>query len=200
MKLLNSAFVLFGLAAVAAAQSAAPPSQVVAAKPAAASSQKAKAKSPFAPSKTAAGKPASAPAKGTAVSSQKSGAEQSAAAAKPEVMAAKAATARGRRDPFINPVVKASATGGQPVPCSNGKRCLAIHEMVLRGVVKGQNGMIAVVENAARKTYFLRENDPVFNGYVVRITGDSVIFKENTQDSAGHATSHEVVKTLAPQV
>ena len=195
MKLLNSAFVLFGLAAVAAAQSAAPPSQVVATKPAAASSQKAKAKSPFAPAKTAAAKPASAPA--ASASSQKGGA--SAAAAKPEVVAAKAATARGRRDPFVNPVVKATATGGQAVPCSNGKRCLAIHEMVLRGVVKGQNGMIAVVENAARKTYFLRENDPVFNGYVVRITGDSVIFKENTQDSAGHATSHEVVKTLAPQ-
>src|SRR5260370_12046702 len=177
MKIINSAFVLFGLEAVAAAQSAAPPSQVVATKPAAGSSQKAKAKSPFAPSKTAAAKPAS-PAMGTAASSQKG--THSTAAAKPEVAAAKSATARGRRDPFINPVVKSTATGQQPAACSSGKRCLAIREMVLRGVVKGQNGMIAVVENAARKTYFLRENDPVFNGYVVRITGDSVIFKENT--------------------
>jgi len=56
--------------------------------------------------------------------------------------------------------------------------------------------MIAVVVNAANKAYFLRENDPVFNGYVVRITGDSVVFKETVQDALGHAFTHDVVKKL----
>ena len=45
--------------------------------------------------------------------------------------------------------------------------------------------MIAVVVNALDKAYFLRENDPVFNGYVVKITGDSIIFKETIQDRLG---------------
>ncbi len=54
--------------------------------------------------------------------------------------------------------------------------------------------MIAVVVNALNKAYFLRENDPVFNGYVVKITGDSIVFKETIQDKLGkavHARSHE---------
>ena len=45
--------------------------------------------------------------------------------------------------------------------------------------------MIAVVVNSLNKAYFLRENDPVFNGYVVKITGDSIIFKETLQDKLG---------------
>ena len=39
--------------------------------------------------------------------------------------------------------------------------------------------------NALNKAYFLRENDPVFNGYVVKITGDSIVFKENVSGPAG---------------
>ena len=52
----------------------------------------------------------------------------------------------------------------------------------MHGVVKSDNGMIAVVTNGLNKAYFLRENDPVFNGYVVKITGDSIVFKQNVQD------------------
>jgi hypothetical protein len=42
--------------------------------------------------------------------------------------------------------------------------------------VKSENGMIAVVTNALNKAYFLRENDPVFNGYVLKINVDSIVF------------------------
>jgi hypothetical protein len=35
------------------------------------------------------------------------------------------------------------------------------------------------------KAYFLRENDPVFNGYVMKITGDSIVFQETLQDRLG---------------
>ncbi len=105
-----------------------------------------------------------------------------------------------KRDPFVNPVV-ARMNGGPNAACSAGKRCLVINEMVLRGIVKSQNGMIAVVENLARKAYFLRENDPVFDGYVVKITGDTVIFKENVLDYVGRPSTREVVKRVnAPAV
>jgi hypothetical protein len=56
--------------------------------------------------------------------------------------------------------------------------------------------MIAVVVNALDKAYFLHENDPVFNGYVVRITGDSVIFKETVQDKFGKPFTREVTKKI----
>src|SRR5581483_1285084 len=94
----------------------------------------------------------------------------------------------GKRDPFVSPVVSRSMTGSG---CSSGKRCLAIDQIALKGVVKSDTGMIAVVVNALDKAYFLRENDPVFNGYVVKITGDSIIFKETLQDKLGKAFTRE---------
>jgi len=62
--------------------------------------------------------------------------------------------------------------------------------------VKSDNGFIAVVTNNLNKAYFLRENDPVFNGYVVRITGDSVVFQETIQDKLGKPFTREVVKRI----
>ncbi|MGH9544636.1 MAG: hypothetical protein ACRD23_05410 [Terriglobales bacterium] len=98
-----------------------------------------------------------------------------------------------RRDPFVSPVVNRSMMGSG---CSIGKRCLAIDQINLKGVVKADSGMIAVVVNSLNKAYFLRENDPVFNGYVVKITGDSIIFKETVQDRLGKSATREVTKKI----
>ncbi|MDP9161340.1 MAG: hypothetical protein M3O09_14055 [Acidobacteriota bacterium] len=100
----------------------------------------------------------------------------------------------GKRDPFMSPVVNSSSIGSG---CSSGKRCLSIEQIALKGVVKGDSGMIAVVVNALDKAYFLRENDPVFNGYVVKITGDSIVFKQSVQDRLGKTFTREVTKKIS---
>jgi len=97
----------------------------------------------------------------------------------------------GKRDPFFSPVVQQNGSG-----CSTGKKCLEIGAINLRGVVKSDSGFIAVVTNNLNKAYFLRENDPVFNGYVVKITGDSVVFQETIQDKLGKPFTREVVKRI----
>ena len=97
----------------------------------------------------------------------------------------------GKRDPFFSPVVQQQGSG-----CSTGKKCLEINAIALRGVVKSDNGFIAVVTNNIGKAYFLHENDPVFNGYVVKITGDSIVFEETVQDKLGKTSTHEVVKRI----
>jgi Tfp pilus assembly protein PilP len=97
----------------------------------------------------------------------------------------------GKRDPFFSPVVQQNGSG-----CSTGKKCLEIGAINLRGVVKSEAGFIAVVTNNLNKAYFLRENDPVFNGYVVKITGDSVVFQETIQDKLGKSFTREVVKRI----
>ena len=102
-------------------------------------------------------------------------------------------SAAGKRDPFVSPVVSRSVGGSG---CSAGKRCLAIDQIALTGIVKSEAGMIAVVVNALNKAYFLRENDPVFNGYVVKITGDSIVFKETIQDKLGKPFEREVTKKI----
>ena len=106
--------------------------------------------------------------------------------------------AHGRRDPFVSPIRERSVNG--PLPnCTSGKRCLAIPELVLQGTVKDTTGkMMAVVANSAKKTYFLRENDQVFNGSVEKITSDSIIFREYVKDPLGRETAREVVKKLVP--
>jgi len=110
---------------------------------------------------------------------------------------AKSVGQAGRRDPFVSPVVTMSAAGSG---CSSGKRCLAIDQIALRGIVRSDNGMIAVVVNAAAKAYFLRENDPVFNGYVVKITGDSIVFKETFHDKLGKPLTRDITKTISRPV
>ena len=147
-------------------------------------------KSPAKPVVTKAKAPAghkkSQPQQQIAVENQKKPAE-----AKPE--APKKINLAGRRDPFISPVVNRTMVGSG---CSTGKRCLAIDQINLKGVVKADSGMIAVVVNSMNKAYFLRENDPVFNGFVVKITGDSIIFKETVQDRLGKPLTREVTKKI----
>ena len=187
----------------------APPSQKVApdSKPAAAKPAMTKAKPAAAPArpaaapmKPAAGSPmarkaAMAPAKAKAKA--KPAATGVKKAAMQPTATAKAAPAK--RDPFTSPIREQGTTGPA---CTTGKKCLAINSIVLRGTVKSQAGMIAVVESSTRRiSYFLRENDPVFNGYVVKITGDTVVFRENVMDRLGKQSTRDIVmKVVAPVV
>ena len=113
-------------------------------------------------------------------------------AAKPPQPEEKKWAMSGRRDPFFSPVLQQSSGSG----CSTGKKCLEIGQINIRGVVKSESGFIAVVTNSLNKAYFLHESDPVFNGYVVRITGDSVVFQETVQDKLGKSFTREVVKKI----
>jgi Tfp pilus assembly protein PilP len=113
-------------------------------------------------------------------------------ASKPDKQEDKKYSMTGKRDPFISPVVNRQGGSG----CSTGKKCLDIEQIALHGVVKSDNGMIAVVTNGLNKAYFLRENDPVFNGYVVKITVDSIVFKETFQDRLGKPFTKDVVKRI----
>jgi hypothetical protein len=100
--------------------------------------------------------------------------------------------ANGKRDPFLSPVVSHEGGSG----CSTGKKCLDIGTISLRGIVHSDSGFIAVVSNGMNKAYFLHENDPVFNGYVVKITGDSIVFQETLQDRLGKTFTREIVKKI----
>lgn len=152
-------------------------------KPAAPASQSTTTK----PAAPATGKPAAPQATKTAATPAKP----------PEVSPSQSALAKGKRDPFVSPVVT-RLPGKMQATCATGKRCLIIDQLTLQGVVKTQAGWIAVVGNPAKKVYYLRNNDAVFDGYVMRIDGDSVVFKQNTLDAMGKQTQKEVVKRVAP--
>jgi Tfp pilus assembly protein PilP len=217
----NSFVLTLHTQAVAKSAPAAAKVQTVAAKPvaaaAAAAAKSSPASAPSTATSTAAAKPhdafmpkkpaASAPAAVAKVEAPKpaaaaSGASKNAADEKPASAAAEALKTpkpeekkwamNGKRDPFFSPVVQQPTGSG----CSTGKKCLEIGQINLRGVVHSESGFIAVVTNTLNKAYFLHENDPVFNGYVVRITGDSVVFEETVQDKLGKPFTREVVKRI----
>jgi hypothetical protein len=97
------------------------------------------------------------------------------------------------RDPFVSVITERNGT----VACTGtGKKCLIVDQVMLKGVVRSQNESIAVVSSTANKTYFLRENDPVYNGVVVKITPDSIIFRESVTDRLGKTVQREVVKKV----
>jgi hypothetical protein len=98
-------------------------------------------------------------------------------------------------DPFLSPV---QVEAGESGCATGGKRCLIIDRIKLQGVVRAESGFIAVVVNSANRTFFLRENDPLWNGYVLRITSNAVTFREIGKDRLGRSTSREVTMTLRP--
>lgn len=99
------------------------------------------------------------------------------------------------RDPFVSQILSKSEPAAG---CSTGgKKCLVIDRLRLKGVVRADSGFIAVVVNSVNRAYFLRENDPLFNGYVVRITDNAVIFKETGKDRLGKPVTRDVTKTLS---
>ena len=149
--------------------------------------------------KAAAPKPVAKPASKPAVAKAKTAAKPAAAAAAAPAQGTSAQATSRRRDPFINPIT--AVREGLSTACQGGKRCLEVTEIILRGIVRAPTGMIAVVENAAQRTYFLRENDPIYNGFVQKITPDTVVFKEHFIDSLGRDNQREIVKTVnAPVV
>jgi len=213
MKVLNSTLAIVMMAGAAAAQTkpaaqpakpAAPPSQAVKGTAATQATTPTKAtttaapKSPMSPKlpvKSAAKKPA-APAMSPKPAEKTSAAKEAPA---PELERPSVKQA-GKRDPFVSPIMRSSGNGkaGPGPECNSGKRCLMSGEISLVGVVRSATGMIAVVQGARNKTYFLKENDPLFNGFVTRITGDSMTIRESGNDQFGNPTSRDVVKKLNP--
>jgi hypothetical protein len=137
-------------------------------------------------------KPAASPAKPAAKKVATPAAAKATAPATPGANPTPS-SASGKRDPFVSPVT--NRIGG-PVGCTGGKKCLVIDQVALKGVVKAPNGMIAVIVNPGNKAYFMRENDPVWNGFVVKITSDSIVFRETVTDRIGRTSTREVVKRV----
>ena len=102
-----------------------------------------------------------------------------------------------KRDPFQTIIRDRAAAGG----CvGGGKQCLIPDELALKGIVRSNGAIIAVVTTKENRAYFLRENDPVLNGVVTRITEGSITFREKTTDIFGKQSMREVVKKINPTV
>lgn len=140
--------------------------------------------------------PQTAPQK-PAAKAPPSGTKPTAAAAKPPVE--KAADEKvTRRDPFETLLNKARAGDAPPENLPPGKAGLLVSALRISGIVKGSNGMIAIVSNGQQRVYFLREGDKLYDGGVDKITLDSISFHEFGKDAFGKPLEHQVTKRIYP--
>jgi len=103
-----------------------------------------------------------------------------------------------RRDPFA-PLVSKQRTGSEiPERLPPGKAGLVISTLRLDGIVRGPNGMIAVVSNPQQRVYFLREGDQLYDGRVEKITMEAVSFHQTGKDAFGKPVERQVSKRLYP--
>jgi Tfp pilus assembly protein PilP len=107
--------------------------------------------------------------------------------------------AKGRRDPFrsldVAATVQASAA---PTVRAPGLKGQLVSEINLAGIVKSKNQYMAMATGYRGKTYFLQQNDDLYDGKVIEIKSDAVIFSQTLSDSQGKRLSQRVVKKLYP--
>jgi len=119
-----------------------------------------------------------------------------------EAASKKGAAAKGadvssaKRDPFVNPVRQQVDSAPPPQSLPPGIAGLLIGQANLVGVLKTSAGMKAMVVAPGGRTFFLKENDKVYNGRVTKITADSLVFEESVLDPLGQTVKREFVKKL----
>ena len=100
----------------------------------------------------------------------------------------------GRRDPFGSLVLpkRAAPTSADGKP-RTGLAALALSDVVVKGIVRSGDTMLAILESPAKQSFVTRVKDRILDATVVTIDRDGVIFSDR---SAGTAT--EVRKPLRP--
>ena len=103
-----------------------------------------------------------------------------------------------RRDPFKS-LLRAREPTEMRGPRPEGIPGLLIDEIDLTGVFVTPDGPVAqVVSPEEDRSYLLREGDQLYDGDVVRISQDSVVFKQILDDPTALKPFREVQKQLNP--
>ena len=104
-------------------------------------------------------------------------------------------------DPFFNPnlFIRKSEDPNEEVPRGQpppGIAGMSISQVKLLGTVEGDGSPTAVFLGTDRRSYFLQESDRLFDGYVKKISPDSVILVRETRFRSGKILTQEVTKRL----
>lgn len=103
-----------------------------------------------------------------------------------------------RRDPFKS-LLAAPDRPELRGPRPEGVPGLLIDEIDLTGIFRTSKGYVAQVSAAnQKKSYLLREGDQLYDGDVVSINRNEVVFKQIVQDPTALKPFREVVKSLNP--
>jgi hypothetical protein len=103
-----------------------------------------------------------------------------------------------RRDPFKS-LLGGTETEELRGPRPEGVPGLLIDEIRLSGIYSTARGWVAQVQAAAHeKGYLIREGDQLYDGDVVSVTADEVVFRQIVRDPTALKPFREVTKRLNP--
>lgn len=101
----------------------------------------------------------------------------------------------GRRDPFVSLLARGDTkmpTGGRLA----GAKGLLINEVSVRGVLRTNGKLMALVQAPDNKTYTIHPGDSLYDGTVKVVATDAVIFLQRVDDPLSPVKQREIRKTL----
>ena len=105
----------------------------------------------------------------------------------------------GRRDPFVSLLQRTQIRRDQQ-PRPPGVPGLLIDEIDVKGIFALNGRMFAQVQTADKeKSYLIQEGDQLYDGEVVSIANNEVVFKQVVNDPSVIKPFREVVKKLNPE-
>ncbi len=101
----------------------------------------------------------------------------------------------GRRDPFVSLLSRGETrlpVGGRPL----GVKGLLISELSVRGVLRTNGKLLAIVQAPDHKNYTVHPGDALYDGNVKVVATDAVIFLQRVDDPLSPVKQREIRKTL----
>jgi hypothetical protein len=99
----------------------------------------------------------------------------------------------GRRDPFRSLLVRPGKGSGLRPPGIPG---IAIDDVTLQGIWKTRAGFVAQIRGTDNKSHLLRAGDQLFDGEVLRIGPNEVVFRQNLNDPQSVKPFRDLTKQL----
>ena len=107
----------------------------------------------------------------------------------------------GRRDPFVSLLRRGRETVRRPDgKILDGASSLLVNEIALKGIMLSRGDRIALIQGPDNKTYLVRANDRLLDGFVRSVTADTLIMMQDVNDPLSVTKQREVRKTLRPVV
>lgn len=107
----------------------------------------------------------------------------------------------GRRDPFESLLVTREARPSEVQPRPEGVPGLLIGEIDLTGIFILPDGPVAQIQSASLdKSYLVRVGDRLYDGSVMSIARNEVVFRQIVDDPTALKPFREVVKKLNPEL
>ncbi|MGQ9618359.1 MAG: hypothetical protein ACUVUG_05270 [Candidatus Aminicenantia bacterium] len=104
---------------------------------------------------------------------------------------------QGRRDPFLD--LLAGEQAREKTGPVTGEESLLIGEIEVVGISYGKGQYWAIVSGPDGMPYFLKKGDRLFDGYVLSIDSNRVIFRRELKRPGLLKNYEDIVKKLSPE-